>query len=239
MTGMFTFVLIRRSILAALLISLNLGLCEAMESPPGVGEILSLTADIEDGRSRFGSCTNCHGTEGWGSYSGAYPQIAGQHASVLIKQLLDISAGRRNNTEMLPAARQLFNQGPQALANVAAYIASLKMNPDPGVGDADDDELGSASITFQKACSTCHGEKGEGNADKVVPLLQGQNHEYLLRQLQRIQAGERKNANPEMRDLIRRLPEQELELLATYIARLEPPENKLGPYNWINPDFLK
>ena len=239
MTGIFPFVLIRRAILTTLLVSLKLSLCEALASSSEIDQILSFTPDIEDGRSRFGSCIHCHGTEGWGSYSGAYPQIAGQHASVLIKQLLDISAGRRNNTEMLPAARQLVNQGPQALANVAAYISSLKMNPDPGVGDADDDELERASTTFQKVCSTCHGETGDGNADKVVPLLQGQNHEYLLRQLRRIKVGERKNANPEMRELIRRLPERELELLATYIARLEPPQNKLGPYNWVNPDFAK
>jgi cytochrome c553 len=239
MTGMLSFVLIRRPILTTLLISLNLSLCEAMASPSEIGQILSFTPDIEDGRSRFGNCTHCHGTEGWGSYSGVYPQIAGQHASVLIKQLLDISAGRRNNPEMLPAARQLVNQGPQALANVAAYITSLRMNPDPGVGDADDDELERASTTFQKVCSTCHGEKGEGKADKVASLLQGQNDEYLLRQLKRIQAGERKNANPEMRELIHCLPEKELQLLATYIARLEPPENKLGPYNWVNPNFTK
>ena len=209
------------------------------EIPLEVEQILKLEPHVEGGKSLFGVCINCHGSEGWGAYSGAYPQIAGQHASVIIKQLIDISAGRRENPEMLAAARELADQGAQALADVAAYIASLKMNPDPGVGDADDAALEGAAQTYQQVCSTCHGAEGEGDAGKLVPLLHGQNYEYLLRQLKRIQAGKRKNANPKMRELIRAMPEEQLELLAAYIARLQPAESKLGPYNWVNPDFVK
>ena len=204
--------------------------CHA-ETPHGVERILTLEPDIEAGKIRFDSCSHCHGTKGWGAYSGAYPQIAGQHASVVIKQIIDISTGQRENPEMLAAARELSAQGPQALADLAAYIESLKMNPDPGVGYADDDQLESASTTYHRVCSACHGVNGEGNGDEVIPLLQGQNFEYLLRQWKRIQSGIRKNSNPEMRELIRQMPEEELELLATYISRLEPPGSKLAPYD--------
>ncbi len=196
-----------------------------------ISHIMALEPDIDAGKTRFESCSHCHGANGWGAYSGAYPQIAGQHASVVIKQLIDISSGQRENPDMLEFARGLSAQGPQAMTDVAAYIESLKMNPDPGVGDVDDDELGNASITFQQSCSTCHGVDGEGNAEEIVPLLQGQNFEYLLRQLKRIQAGTRKNSNPDMRDLIRQMNVEELELLATYISRLQPPQNKLAPFD--------
>ncbi len=201
------------------------------KTPHEIEHILALEPDIEAGKTRFESCTHCHGADGWGAYSGAYPQIAGQHASVVIKQLTDISSGQRENPEMLEIARGLSTQGPQAMSDVAAYIESLKMNPDPGVGYADDDILEGASKTFQQVCSTCHGVDGEGHADDIVPLLQGQNFEYLLRQLKRIQAGTRKNSNPDMRKLIRQMTEEELELLATYISRLEPPESKLAPFD--------
>ncbi len=204
--------------------------CHA-ETPPGVEHILTLEPDIEAGRARFDSCSHCHGINGWGAYSGAYPQIAGQHASVVIKQIVDIGTGRRENPEMRGVAQELTAEGPQVLANVAAYIESLKMNPDPGVGYADDDQLESASTTYRQVCSGCHGANGEGDAGDIVPLLQGQNFEYLLRQLKRIQSGLRKNSNPEMRELIRRMPEEELALLATYISRLEPPADKLAPYD--------
>ena len=148
----------------------------------------------------------------------------------MIKQIIDIGAGRRENPEMLAVAQELSAQGPQALADVAAYIESLKMNPD-GVGLADDDQLGDVSEIYRQVCSACHGPNGEGDADEVIPLLQGQNFEYLLRQLHRIQSGLRKNSNPEMRALISRMPEERLELLATYISRLEPPAGKLAPYD--------
>ena len=197
----------------------------------GVEHILTLEPDIEAGKARFDSCSHCHGINGWGAYSGAYPQIAGQHASVVVKQIIDISTGQRENPEMLVIAQELSAQGPQALADLAAYIESQKMNPDPGVGDADDDQLESSSKTYHQVCSTCHGANGEGNADEVIPLLQGQNFEYLLRQLKRIQSGLRKNSNPEMRELIRQMPEEKLALLATYISRLEPPASKLAPYD--------
>lgn len=239
MKGFHNPVLSGRLLLAALLILLTMIYCQAETITPNIDQVLALKPDVQAGKNRFVNCTTCHGTEGWGAYSGAYPQIAGQHASVVIKQVLDISAGRRDNPEMLQIARELVAQGAQTLADVAAYVASLKMNPDPGVGDADDDELEEATRTYQQVCSACHGTNGEGNAEDMVPLLQGQNYEYLLRQLRRIQAGVRKNANQKMREMIRSLPEKELELLATYISRLEPPEGKLGPYDWVNPDFVK
>ena len=204
--------------------------CHA-EAPQELEHILSLEPSIEAGKARFESCGHCHGTKGWGAYSGAYPQIAGQHASVVIKQIIDISTGHRENPEMLVVAQELSAQGPQVLADVAAYVESLKMNPDPGVGYADDDQLESSSRTYQQVCSACHGANGEGNADEVVPLLQGQNYEYLLRQLKRIQSGLRKNSNPEMRALISQMPEDQLALLATYISRLEPPASKLAPFD--------
>jgi cytochrome c553 len=228
-----------RFLLAVFLIMPTVSYCQAVATTPAIDQVMTLKPDVAAGKDRYITCVACHGTEGWGAYSGAYPQIAGQHASVIIKQILDISAGRRDNPEMLQTARDLVAQGPQTLADVAAYVALLKMNPDPGVGDADDDELGEATKTYQQLCSGCHGANGEGNGEDAVPLLQGQNYAYLLRQLKRIQAGVRKNADPKMREMIRTLAEKELEFLATYISRLQPPESKLGPYDWVNPDFVK
>lgn len=216
---------------------LSLSPVHAVEQIPELNEILAIEASLEDGKRQFAVCTRCHGTEGWGAYGGDYPQIAGQHASVVIKQIIDIHAGRRENPAMLLAVNELMKQGAQGLANVAAYTALLKMNPDPDVGEFEDSELVQTAEIFGRICSTCHGQKGEGNAKSVIPLLQGQNFTYLLRQLKRIQAGTRKNANPEMRALISDLSEQQMEKMATYISRLEPSEEKSAPYGWVNPDF--
>lgn len=211
----------------------------AADTPIELNQVLSLKPDLENGKNIFLTCSKCHGTEGWGAYDGTYPQLAGQHTSVMIKQLTDISSGIRGNPNMTALAQELVAQGPQAVADVTAYISALKMNPNPNVGQEDDDDLEDAEATYDKVCSSCHRDNGEGDSEKLYPLIQGQNYEYLLRQLHLIQDGKRKNANPDMAKLIREMPGEELEFLAAYISRLEPGEDKLAPYNWVNPDFQK
>ena len=196
--------------------------------------VMSLPVDIGAGREVFFNCTKCHGTEGWGSYGGEYPQLAGQHNSVIIKQLIDIRQGNRNNPLMLPVVAEMNDQD---IVNVAGYIAVLKMNPDPGVGEAEDEVLIAIEKTYLQQCSSCHGKTGAGDADKFYPLLQGQNYEYLLRQLKLIQAGKRKNSNPDMQTAISKMSKETLALLADYISRLEPVEQKMAPFGWENTDF--
>jgi len=192
-------------------------------------QVLSLTPDIEEGKKVFNTCSKCHGIEGWGSYNGDFPQLAGQHKSVVIKQLLDIRSGKRINPTMRPVILEISGQGDQAIVDVAAYIEILKMDPEPGVGEADDDVLKKTGVTYTEKCASCHGADGEGMAEKFYPLLQGQNYEYLLRQLKHIQSGKRKNANREMQKIISQMSLSELDLLADFISRLEPEENKLAP----------
>ena len=196
--------------------------------------MLTLPANINSGKELFFSCTKCHGTEGWGNYDGDYPQLAGQHKSVIIKQMMDIRHGKRDNPLMLPVVLEMNEQD---ILDVASYISTLKMNPDPGIGEAEDEELVSIQQMYTAQCSTCHGTSGAGDASKFYPLLQGQNYEYLLRQLKMIQAGKRKNRNLDMQQKISEMPDKTLELLADYISRLEPAEEKVAPFGWENPDF--
>lgn len=163
----------KRRLFGMVFIFVVAGICVADEPGNDLSRYLRLRPDLEAGKERFRACTKCHGTEGWGAYSGEYPQIAGQHASVVIKQLTDIRAGRRENPKMLPAAQELIAEGPQAVVDVASYVATLKMNPDPDVGDADDEDLQGTAETYAEVCSDCHGVNGEGNGQQVQPLLQG------------------------------------------------------------------
>ena len=51
---------------------------------------LYLAPNLEQGRSEYlVRCSQCHGEKAWGTYDGEYPQLAGQHAPVIIKQLSD------------------------------------------------------------------------------------------------------------------------------------------------------
>ena len=72
--------------------------------------------------------------EGWGRTDGTFPELAGQHRTVLIKQLTDIREGNRDNPTMYPFALPSEIGGEQSVADVTAYIAKLPMNPENGVG---------------------------------------------------------------------------------------------------------
>ena len=50
-------------------------------------EALGLTPDHENGVYTYEVCSACHGLNGWGLPDGTFPQIAGQHPNVAIKQL--------------------------------------------------------------------------------------------------------------------------------------------------------
>ena len=95
-------------------------------------EALKLKGDPEEGQDIYQVCAACHQPTGWGDPLGVFPQLAGQHATVLIKQIADIRAGNRDNPTMYPFAMQIH--GAQDIRDVCTYIQTLKQNPKPYVG---------------------------------------------------------------------------------------------------------
>ncbi len=95
-------------------------------------DALKIDGDPIDGEDLYDICAACHLPTAWGDPAGTFPQLAGQHATVLIKQIADIRAGNRDNPTMFPFAIQI--EGAQDLADVSAYIQTLEMNPNPITG---------------------------------------------------------------------------------------------------------
>ena len=188
---------------------------------------LALLPDAQRGAQTYATyCLACHLEEAWGLEDGAFPQLAGQHRNVLIKQLADIRAGNRDVPTMMPFADPALIGGPQALADLAAYIAGFPMTPHNGVGAGDDLALGERIYRVQ--CQACHGEVAEGHNERLYPRLQGQHYAYLLRQLHWIRDGKRRNAHPEQVRLLKQLSERELAAVSDYVARLQPPPRDLA-----------
>ncbi len=196
---------------------------------------MAATPNVEAGKEVFKLCIVCHQTESWGIVDGSYPQLAGQHSSVIIKQIADIRAGNRDNPSMLVIAQEKVMGGPQAIADVTAYIQTLPMNPNPGVGPGN--KLGKAERLYFRKCAECHGSNGQGDPDRYFPRIQGQHYAYLLRQLEWIRDGKRRNANAEMARRVNKLKPADLSLLADYLSRISPPAEDLAPEGWKNPDF--
>jgi len=228
------------SLLPALIFSTKLMAVEEQEMekkiyPPEFLEAITLQSDLENGKRLYRGCVSCHGPEGWGTKTGSYPQIAGQLKTVIIKQLADFRAGNRDNPIMRAFSSSRALGGPQEIADVAGYIANLPMttNIDKGPRPTGDE----GKVKYEEKCGKCHGEKGEGDPVDHGPALHAQHFSYLKRQFDWIRTERRRNADPKMTKQIKNMGlREEIEILS-YTARLRPPESKIAPEGYTNPDF--
>jgi cytochrome c553 len=181
---------------------------------------LTLKGDIENGEEAYEICSGCHLPSGAGRPDGTFPQLAGQYPNVIIKQIADIRAGRRDNPIMYPFAKSLVDQ--QELADVSAYIQTLPIPTDNGKGPGTHIDQGSE--LYARDCVQCHGEHGEGNEEKFYPVLAGQHYKYLLRQIGEIAEKKRRNANPDMVKIVEKYTHEEQIAVVDYMSRLTWPE---------------
>jgi cytochrome c553 len=184
---------------------------------------LQTKGDPVHGELAFRPCHGCHRKDASGRTSGTYPRLAGQHATVLIKQITDIRAGRRLNPKMAPFIED-HALSPKDIADIAAFVQSLPISPENGKGPGAGLALGKQ--LYDLDCAKCHGDRGEGNAEKFYPMIAAQHYRYLLREMQFIRDGDRHNSNPEMVTVIKPYAASDLEALADYLAQLPPPKRQ-------------
>ncbi len=184
-------------------------------------ELMALRAngDPEQGKVAYIVCQGCHGPDAPGDEAGFYPRLSGQRASVLIKQLADVRAGRRDNPKMYPFANEHVIT-PQDMADIAMYLHGLPMPERHGEGPGSNLALGAK--LYKADCDNCHGANGEGDEKKFYPRLEGQHYRYLLRQTIDIRDGVRRNANPDMVSAIKDYSTADVEAVIDYISHMKP-----------------
>lgn len=171
-------------------------------------------------------CGGCHGPDG-NSAVPTNPNLAGQHAEYITKQLMNFKAANdkpaeRANPIMAGMAAAL---SPADMVNLGTYFA--KQTPKPGT--AKDKALaeqgqklyrGGNSATGVPACAACHSPTGAG-IPAQYPRLAGQHADYTLAQLKAFRAEERANdANKMMRTIAAKMSDQEMKAVAEYITGL-------------------
>lgn len=184
---------------------------------PGV-----FAADAAAGKTKSAACAGCHGVDGKALLP-EYPNLAGQGAKYLTKQLQDYKSGARENAIMAGMAAALSDED---IADIAAYYESLPLAQ--GVAEEKDLELGESiyrgGITAINipACTGCHGPSGRGNPPAGFPMLSGQNASYVYTALQSFRSGTRANdANEMMRNIAHRLSNEEIAAVSNYIQGLK------------------
>jgi len=205
-------------------------------TPKYLEKFQKIQPNLANGRVQYEVCALCHTPEGWAKTSGRYPQIAGQHFNVIIKQLEDIRSGNRDNPTMYPFSQSnSTKKSIQNMVDVAAYIEKLPMAPHTAYGSGRNLEIGEK--LYKDNCVKCHGKQGEGNSSKYYPRIQGQHYRYLLRQLRWIKNNKRRNADLKMKRQLSRFRDRELRALADYTSRLKPDADLTAKPNWRNKDF--
>ncbi|MFP6559070.1 cytochrome c [Paraburkholderia sp. B3] len=161
-------------------------------------------------------CTMCHGERG---VSGANtPNLAGQNALVIYKQLQDFQSGARQNAVMSPMAANLSDQD---MRDLAAYYASLpgpRLPHGPDLGDAPGIVAQGAPLRNIPACAVCHG----GIDTKAgSPRLDGLPSVYTQAQLQAFASGARHNdISGQMRNIAQNMTPEEMAEAASWYAGL-------------------
>jgi cytochrome c553 len=200
---------------------------------------LDFVPNLESGKNLFGICARCHLPEAWGNEDGTYPQLAGQHINVLMKQLLDIRTGKRNSPLMYPFVQARTIGGYQELSDVVAYLSTLPMNPKTVKGPwrTNSPEYKEGKKLYNEKCVACHGAKGEGNNALFYPRLNGQQYQYMILQLKKVK-NKLRHVDPAMEQIVAQMSSKQLTKIINYISYLPVNKKLLAPSSkWRNPDF--
>jgi cytochrome c553 len=155
------------------------------------------------------TCAGCHGANGIGT-TDQFPDLAGQPADALFKQLDDFHSGKRSNPIMQPMTTALSEQ---QMADLAAHFASL---PRPSAPASTPPRLVAVGDPGRglAPCAACHGPMGHKPG---APVLAGQKAAYLQAQLEAFASGTRRNdINQQMRQVARDLSAAEIKALAQW-----------------------
>jgi cytochrome c553 len=172
--------------------------------------------DISAGKQlaqRF--CADCHGAEGIGTIADV-PNLAGQRASYLYREMRAYLSGARGNDTMNGAITYLSTD---ALSNVAAYYATLPPAQPVASGDVNVDLDATQAGKATAACAGCH---GEGGVTKMpgIPSLVGQEPKYLTTAMAAYKSGGRKNDT--MKTMLAAVPDASMDNISLFYALQKP-----------------
>jgi cytochrome c553 len=176
----------------------------------------------DEGQSKSTACIACHGPNG-NSANPEWPNLAGQHAQYVRKQLEAFKNGARKNPLMTPMAMGLSEDD---MEDLGAYFAAQKP---AATLEADASKVPLGQRVYRSgdpksgapACSSCHGPTGDGNPPASYPAVRGQYATYVAAQLRAYRAGTRQtDQNQMMRNVASTMSDEQIDAVASYIQGL-------------------
>jgi cytochrome c553 len=186
-----------------------------------------LAGDSSVPRAAAASCARCHGKDGQGRGTAAFPKLAGQPREYLMAALSAFARDERHSGIMQPIAAGLT---PAEMRELADYYSALATDAGhaqaarpPAAVLARGREIASRGVPNQRvpSCTDCHGPDGR-RRKPAYPLLAGQFADYLVLQLELFKLRRRGGSSYAhlMNPVVARLSAQQMRDVAAYYASL-------------------
>jgi cytochrome c553 len=172
------------------------------------------TRSVGRGATLAMQCAICHGSSRQGQVD--TPNLEGQPAAAVYKQLRDFKSGARTNGVMAPFAAKLSEQDMLDLAAYYSYLPRQPGSHPDATVIAPDIVARGAAMRNIPACASCHATT---DAKLGTPWLDGQSAVYLKSQLEAFTAGTRRNdISEQMRNVARQMTAGEIGEAARFYA---------------------
>jgi cbb3-type cytochrome c oxidase subunit III len=178
------------------------------------------------GAQLYRSCVSCHGPSGEGNALIGAPRLAGMPAWYVASQVERFQTGLRGQhpddvegLRMRAMSKQMLSKAE--VETVATYIAALAPVTNPATLPAP----AAATQSAFTLCTTCHGDRGQGNEQVHAPPLAGQDDWYVARQLRKFRSRVRGTAagdpiGPVMQAMSLTIAPENIDALAAYVHAL-------------------
>jgi cytochrome c553 len=176
--------------------------------------------------SLLAACANCHGADGVGRLSGAFPRLDIHSPEYLTRALNEYASGVRPSGFMQPVAGALAEE---EMEGIALHYGRREEPPSAAQASNQASEPGYLLATEGIAerqippCSGCHGLH-DGPADPLYPTLAGQYASFILEQLQLWKQNRRGGSaySAIMAPIAARMTDEEMQAVADYYESLGP-----------------
>lgn len=195
-------------------------------SQPIAGGMKPGEGSAKAGKAKSELCHGCHGVNGISVDPATFPNLAGQYAGYIYKQVQDFQLGNRHDDTMSAMAATVTSLND--LKDISVYFAKQKTMKGKKTGSK---QAKAGKRLFEKGnpkagvygCINCHGKNGKGKSksNSLFPIIGGQQKAYLIKQLKMFKAGKRKNDPAGMMgNIAKKLSAKDIENVSEYLSGL-------------------
>lgn len=169
--------------------------------------------------ARLPTCLACHGANGVSAIP-TVPSLGAMPVNYVLTQLYLFREGIRKVDPMTAMAAGLTDDDLRALGDLFNKMPA----PPPAEALSAADQQEGAALVERYHCNSCHGADLAGQ--QTIPHIAGQHAEYVKQSLIGYKTNTRRGYNAAMNEAAQEIKDDEIPLLARYVASFRAPPAK-------------